>query len=885
MKADSRLAAYRAKRDPARTSEPFGGGRVGDGRVFVVHKHSARRLHYDLRLAMAGVLASWAVPKGPPSTPGDKRLAVHVEDHPLEYGDFEGVIPEGSYGAGPSIVWDRGSYWLVDGADPLEAVQQGKLDLALAGYKLRGRWALVRTSRGERDWLLIKKADSTPAGSPATDVDVIGRYPESVLSGLTVEELREGGSRLEQVRARLRSLEAPRGRITASAATFMLATPAEAPPDQPGWLFEIKYDGVRVFAVRHGRTVELIGRSGRLTTTRYPEVVSAVLALPVDDFVIDGEVIALDAAGRPSFQLLQNRMALSNPRDVEHVMAEVPVSAVFFDCLALDGHDLRALPLTVRKACLRLFLPSRGLAAYGDHVEGQGAAFLDAACAQGLEGIVAKRAGSAYVGRRSSDWLKIKCQMRQEFVIGGYTRPHGTRPYFGALHLGVYDAGRLVYVGKVGTGFDSPTLKSIHDALQPLRRDTSPFDLGGPAGAGHFWVEPKLCAEVRFTEWTEDGAVRHPAFIGLRRDKPPKSVARERSDPPPRAGPAWTSPRGRGRATGGRSASGGALGSETPQPESPPSDSPRDEARVRLTNLTKVFWPDDGYTKGDLIAYYDAVAPLLLPYLRDRPLVLTRYPDGITGKSFYQKDAPPFVPDWIRTVSIHSEETARDIAYLVVDEADALRYVINMGTIPLHLWASRVESLDRPDWLVLDLDPKGASFADVIRIARVIHGLLGELRLSSFVKTSGATGLHILIPLGARYSYEDARHFAHLLATLAVQEAPEIATVTRAIRSREGKVYVDWGQNVRGQTIAAPFSARPRPGATVSCPLRWEEVTDRLDPTRFTIVSILDRFASKRDPLAPVLTTAIDMARALTVVDQRLARAPSSPRPRRRRGG
>jgi bifunctional non-homologous end joining protein LigD len=878
LTANPRLDAYRAKRDPARTPEPFGGARPGPGRRFVVHKHSARRLHYDLRLEMAGVLASWAVPKGPSIRPGDKRLAVHVEDHPLEYGDFEGVIPEGSYGAGPSIVWDSGMYRLVDGADPVEAVRQGKLDLELTGYKLRGRWALVRTSRGERDWLLIKKADATGSGAAADESELLERYPESVVSGLTVEELRAGGSRRERIRARLGSLGAPRGRVAASASILMLAGSAHVPPEGPGWLFELKYDGVRVLAVRHGREVALVGRSGRNTTAQYPEIARAVGALPADDFVIDGEIVALDASGRPSFQRLQNRMVVTDPRDVERVMGEVPVSAVFFDCLALDDHDLRTLPLSARKACLQIFVPRRGVVAYGDHLEGDGAAIRDAACAQGLEGVVAKRAGSAYTGGRSSDWLKVKCQQRQEFVIGGYTRPKGGRPYFGALHLGVYDAGRLVYVGKVGTGFDARTLQAIHGALQPYRRATSPFDVGSPTGGGHVWVEPTLCAEVRFTEWTEDGAVRHPTFVGLRTDRPPGSVVRERSDWPPAGtapAPASTgvpveSPgRGsrpaRGRAPGARPAGAGAL----------PAG-----ARVRVTNADKVFWPDEGYTKGDLVAYYDAVAPLLLPYLRDRPLVLTRYPDGITGKSFYQKDAPPFAPDWIRTARIRAEDTGRDIAYLVVDDADALRYVVNTGTIPLHLWASRVGSLDRPDWLVLDLDPKGAPFSDVVRIARVVHRRLGELRLPSYVKTSGATGLHVLLPLGARYSYEDARRFAHLLATLAVQDVPEIATVTRAIRSREGKVYVDWGQNVRGQTIAAPFSARPRPGATVSCPLSWDEVTDRLDPADFTIVTVPRRFAAMPDPMAPVLTTAIDIGSALTALEQRLAGAPS-----RRAGG
>ena len=536
MTVESRLAPYRAKRDPTRTPEPFGEAERPDGgRLFMIHKHAARRLHYDLRLEMGGVLASWAVPKGPPVNPRDKRLAVHVEDHPLEYGDFEGVIPEGNYGAGPSIVWDRGLYRLVDGAEPLEAVRRGKLDLAFSGFKLRGRYTLVRTARSERDWLLIKKTDAA-----VSDVELTERYPESVLSGLTVEELREGISRRDRVRAWLEAARAPRGTVAPARQAFALATLVEAPPEGRGWLYEIKYDGVRVLAARRGKTVELLGRSGQRTTGRYPEIVHALAALPMDDFVIDGEVVALGVEGRPSFQLLQARMGLADPRDAERAAALTPVSAVFFDVLAVDGHDLRGLPLRARKECLALFLPRRGVVAYGDHVTGRGRTFFDAACEAGLEGIVAKRADSRYPGARSRDWLKIKCQRRQEFVIGGFTSPEGSRAHFGALHLGVYDRGRLVYVGKVGTGFDAATLETIARALTPLARPTSPFDVGTPGGRGHHWVEPRLVAEVRFTEWTRDGGIRHPAFVGLRTDRAPAAVTRQLPAAP--AAPAATRP-------------------------------------------------------------------------------------------------------------------------------------------------------------------------------------------------------------------------------------------------------------------------------------------------------------------------------------------------------
>ncbi|HET7342285.1 MAG TPA: DNA ligase D, partial [Methylomirabilota bacterium] len=675
---------------------------------------------------------------------------------------------------------------------------------------------------------------------------------------LTLEEVREGSARLAALRARLGRLRAPVRDVDAARQPVMLASPGERPPAGAGWLFEIKYDGVRVLAARQDERVELYGRAGQVFTARYPEVVTALRALPLPRFVLDGEVVALDEHGRPSFQRLQNRMHLTRPADVERAASTVPVSAVFFDALALDGRDLRGTPLAERKACLALALPARGVIRYGDHVVARGEAFYEAAAEQRLEGILAKRADSRYVGGRTRDWLKIKCHLRQEFVVGGWTDPQGTRGWFGALHLGVYEDGDLVYVGKVGTGFDEGALRRLAERLQPLARKTSPFTRGTPPGRGHHWAEPMLVAEVRFTEWTEEGGIRHPTFLGLRDDKPPAECRREtgggsfaryttRSGSLPRP-PAGT-PRVRTSYPGPRG---------TPKAR---------EHEVTITNARKVFWPDEGYTKGDLVAYYETVAPWLLPYLADRPLVLTRYPDGIRGKSFFQKDAPTWAPDWVRTERIRARGVDRDIDYFVVTDAESLRYVVNTGTIPLHLWASRVGSLERPDWLVLDLDPKGAPFADVVDVALALRGILERLQLPSVVKTSGATGLHILLPLAARYSYEETRTFAALLATLAVETRPAIATIARMIRLREGKVYVDYGQNGEGQTIVAPFSVRPLPGAPVSCPLRWAEVTPRLDPRAFTIRTMPARLEKVGDPLAPVLGAGIDIAAALARLD------------------
>ncbi|MBI3030463.1 MAG: DNA ligase D [Candidatus Rokubacteria bacterium] len=829
------LDLYRKKRDPERTPEPFGGRRPVGGRLFVVQKHAARRLHYDLRLEMDGVLKSWAIPKGPSVRPEEKRLAVHVEDHPLEYADFEGVIPPDNYGAGAVIVWDRGWYRPVKEGNPLEQLEKGKLEIEFFGDKMRGRWTLARMSKKEKEWLLLKKAAAAAAPEELTD-----RYPQSVLSGLTVEEIRDVPARLAALRSRLDALKAPRRELSPRNQPFMLATLAERPFSGKEWLFEIKYDGVRVLASRTGEAVELYGRSGQAITGRYPELVAALRRLAVDRFLLDGEIVALDESGKPSFQRLQARMGLTNSLDIERASAQVPVIGIFFDCLALDGHDLRRLPLLERKALLRSVLPPLGSVRFGDHVQEHGAAFFEAASEQRLEGIVAKKAGSLYAGGRSRDWVKIKCQRRQEFVIGGYTAPRGSRGYFGALHLGLYEAGRLVYVSKVGTGFDQARLRELWKALQPLRRDTSPFAAGSPGGRDHHWVEPRLVCEVRFTEWTKDGGIRHPAFLGLRDDKRPEDCRRES----PVSIPIEPS----------------SAVQQTDVPES------------KITNPQKIFWPAEGYTKGDLVAYYEAMAPLLLPYLRDRPLVLTRYPDGIAGKSFFQKDAPEFVPAWVKTERIYSKDAEREIDYFIVNDAETLRYVVNLGTIPLHLWSSRLGCLDRPDWLILDLDPKGAPFADVVSVARELHGILDGLGLPSYIKTSGATGLHILVPLGARYTHEEARTFTRLLALLAVQAAPDIATIARPVRSREGKVYVDFVQNGHGRTIVAPFSARPLPGAPASCPLRWEEVTPGLDPARFTISTLPPRFETLPDPLAPVLTGSIDMAAAIARIEARLAR-------------
>jgi bifunctional non-homologous end joining protein LigD len=839
VKSTSDLDAYRSKRDPERTPEPFGAGGGPPGSRFVIQQHSARRMHYDLRLEMDGVLKSWAVPKGPSLRAEEKRLAVHVEDHPIDYADFEGVIPQGNYGAGAVIVWDRGHYHSVKPGDALEHLRRGHLEIEFSGHKMRGVWNLVRMPKQEKNWLLLKKADSFAATTELTE-----RYPQSVVSGLTVEEIARAPARLAKLRGKLRELRAPAQDSSASGQALMLATLEKRPFSSPEWLFEIKYDGVRVLAERQGDTVELYGRNQTVISNRYPEVTAALKRLQWERFVIDGEIVALDEYGKPSFQRLQARMHLTRARDIARATIAAPVEAVFFDCLALDGHDLRALPLAQRKEFLKSLLPPLGLARYGDHVIGGGEELFNAASEMGLEGIVAKRSKSRYAGGRSRDWIKIKCQRRQEFVIGGYTSPQGGRSHFGALHLGLYDKKQLVYVSKVGTGFDDKTLKAVWEKMQPLKRSTSPFHRKSPNGRGHTWIEPTLVCEVRFSDWTHDGGIRHPTFIGLRADKKPEECRKEETS---------------------------AMNVRETPPALPPATRPeREKKALSFTHLEKIFWPKEGYTKGDLVEYYRAIAPLLLPYLKDRPLVLTRYPDGIEGKSFFQKDAPEFVPSWVRREKIYSKDSRRDIGYIIAEDVESLLYVINMGTIPLHLWSSRVGSLERPDWLVLDLDPKGAPFTDVVQVARALYGVLRRLGLESFVKTSGASGLHILLPLRARYTHEQAKNFARLLSMLGNEAVPQISTIARPLAARGGKVYIDFGQNGYGVTIAAPFAARPVAGATVSCPLQWEEVNSGLHPSQFTIKTALTRFAKLKDPMAPVLRKAIDLAAALEPIEDML---------------
>ena len=830
-----RLEAYRAKRSASATPEPFGDAGVpssaGGGRLFVVQMHAARRLHYDLRLEWDGVLLSWAVPRGPSPNPQDKRLAVHTEDHPLDYADFEGFIPEGSYGAGAVIVWDRGTWVPLE--DPDEGMEKGKLLFELRGYKLHGTWTLVRT---KEDWLLIKERDGF-ASEEST-----GDYPQdSIYSGLTVQELKEGADLGAPIRHRLEELGAPNGRVDAATTGAMLATAEERPFTREGWVFEIKYDGYRLIVGKEGDDVRLWSRAGNDLTGTFPEVARAVGQLPYDHLVMDGEVVVHDAAGIPSFSRLQRRGRLTKKSAVAQAAVELPATLYLFDLLGFEEHDVRPLPLVERKQLLQRVLPSTGPLRYSDHIHEQGEAMFSNVEKMRLEGIVAKKADGPYRGVRSKEWLKIRADHTSDFVIVGFTEPKGSRVGIGALHLAQYQGEDLLYVGRVGTGFSEAVQSEIRETLDPLVVEEPPVAGTVPTSDAHHWVSPAWVAEVRFKEFTDDGLLRHPVFLALRDDKPPTDC---HLDDPKR------------------------------ELAEPVEVSGETERVVPFTNLDKVFWPETGFAKGDLIEYYRVAWEWMEPYLEDRCVVLTRYPDGIDGKSFYQKDAPGWAPEWLRTVTVWSESSERELQYFVVENPETLLYLANLATIPLHIWNSRVSTLGKPDWCVLDLDPKDAPFTDVVKVALFLKDLADDLELPAYVKSTGSTGLHILIPMGRQCTYEQSRTLGHLLAHVAVAELPEIATITRNISQRDGRVYIDFLQNRHGQLIVAPFSVRPVPEAAVSTPLEWAEVHSRLKIREHTLATVPARMEKLgHDPMRPVLTDKPDLMGALARLAERLGDA------------
>lgn len=831
------LTQYRQKRHFNRTPEPQGGeaARAGDLR-FVIQKHQASHLHYDFRLELDGVLKSWAVPKGPSTNPNDKRLAMMVEDHPLDYGGFEGIIPPGNYGAGSVIVWDRGTYRARDAMTRRESEQmmaeglrKGHLTFVMEGEKLRGEFSLLKLAKGEKNaWLLVKKRDEFADVAEIDD-------DHSVLSGRTLADVAAGVSTNGKKRASKARAASERAKPKSRSTKFvkpMLATLVDKPFDRHDWLFEVKWDGYRAIAEVNDGMVRLYSRNQQPFNTTFAPIAESLKDLG-HDAILDGEVVVLDKDGISQFQLLQNYRRTGKGQLVYYV----------FDILELDGEDLRSKPLRERKERLASIITGFQNILLSEHVEHTGEAFFEAARERGLEGMVAKNAASPYrEGARNYDWLKIKTHRRQEAVIAGYTRPKGSRRHIGSLVLGVYEGNKLTYIGHTGTGFDTRGLADLHAKLQELRRDKSPFELAPKTNTPAQWLEPKLVCEINFQGWTDDGRMRQPVFVGLREDKEPRSIHREQVKETVKA-----TTRSR------RAKPSASKRSDTPSNNAP-----------KLTNLTKVYWPEEGYTKGDLIDYYREVASFVLPHLKNRPMSLNRHPNGINKPNFYQKDVsqqPP--PHWVETVKIKLESERRTLQAPLCQNEETLLYLANLGCIEMNPWNSRVTALDRPDYLVIDLDPEAISFTAVVEAAQAVHRVLEKAEADCYCKTSGKTGLHIYVPLGAHHEYALVRQFGELIANLVNAELPETTSVVRRPALRQGKVYLDYLQNSRGQTLASAYSVRPHPGATVSTPLKWSEVTRRLDPSRFTIRTVLKRLDKLGDLWKPVLGKGIDLAKCV----------------------
>jgi bifunctional non-homologous end joining protein LigD len=855
--AQDSLATYRAKRSADSSPEPVGTVSTTPGRTFIVHKHDASHLHFDLRMEMDGVLKSWAVPKGPSYDMADKRLAVRVEDHPLEYGDFEGIIPKGNYGAGGIIVWDRGEWEPLE--DWREGLEKGKLAFELKGYKLRGKWALVKIKRSEKEWLLLKERDAY-VKSPGDQFD-----ETSVLSGLTVEQVKAGERPGSKLRETVEAAGATQSRVDPRQVKLMLAETRDGAFTSDDWIFELKLDGYRLLATKRGGDVQLLTRNGQDYTGVFPEVARAVKAFPYDACILDGEVVVMDDAGKPSFARLQRRGTLKNATEIGQAAVALPATFFAFDLVAFEDYDLRDLPLVERRRLLMEVVPQLGAVRGLDYIPHEGELMFREVTKLGLEGIIAKKANSTYVAGRSANWLKIKAALTGDFVIVGFTQPKGTRSFIGALQLAEFVEGRLCYVGRVGTGMDDAMLRELIEMISPdIRRDAPCYGMAVTPGAEPMpsesipetatttWVESRYVCEVQYADITPDGLLRHSSFVRLRNDKRPDECARQTVVSTPAA-----APRTKQKAA--------AIPSDTKSAEA------KEPHVTSFSNLKKVYWPAEKYTKGDLIDYYRAVSRWILPYLRNRPLVMTRFPDGIDGKQFYQKDAPEFAPEWVRRHPIWSDESQRNVNYFVCDDEETLLYIANLGCIPVHVWASSVGSLEQCDWCVIDLDPKEAPFADVIRCAQVLHRLCEQIGLQHYVKTTGKTGLHVMVPLARLCTYEQSRTLGELLARVMLRELGDIATITRHVTRRGDKVYLDYLQNRHGQTIVAPFSVRPLPGATVSMPLRWDEVVDGLNPKDYTIRNASERMERLgADPMAPVLSEIPDLAGVLARLSELL---------------
>lgn len=947
------LSLYKQKRQFDETPEPRGKEKSSKGSLrFVIQKHDATNLHYDFRLEMKGVLKSWAVPKGPSLHPADKRLAMMVEDHPYDYRDFEGIIPEGNYGGGTVIVWDEGTYEPMGGEGLsmkeqekmlLKELYSGNLKIVMHGKKLKGEFALFQMKgRGENAWILVKKNDkyateasvieknkSVKSGKTlarvAADNGVEVKHPEDKINSKNIASKKGSAKtvagkkpaakktaakkkaavktksssakkKVPPVKELLgKSFSLARRTSMPGAIQPMMATLVDDAFDDDNWIYEIKWDGYRSLAYCNKTEIKLVSRNLKPFTGKYEPVTTALSELGLRA-VLDGEIVAVDEKGVAVFQSLQNWQ--NSPSRLQFFV---------FDLLWLDGYDVTQLPLLERKRLLKEILPvDDEVVKYSDHVVGKGKEFFNAALAQGLEGIMAKNGNSNYhVGERTADWLKIKVNQRQEVIIAGYTEPRKTRKYFGSLLLGLYEKEQLVYIGHTGSGFTAKSLQDIYEKLQPLRTDQCPFVDCPKGNMPVTWVKPRLIGEIKFTEWTKHRMARHPIFMGLRTDKKPKDVTFEKAvnmammkknikKPAKKAASKKSASKtvAAKKTATKKTAVKKSAARKTAQKATAKSASPKKASKskaaadpldlsagndqliqlngheLKLTNLNKIYWKKEGFSKGDMINYYMRIAPFMMPYMVDRPQSLNRHPNGIEGPNFYQKDQRGKLPSWMQTHDDFSESTNKTVQYLVCSNEATLVYMANLGCIEMHPWHSRSQSWQQPDWCLIDLDPDNSnSFDQVMDVARLVKQVLDSIGAAAYCKTSGSSGIHIYIPLGAKYNYDQSKQLAELVLTLVNHEMPEITSMERSPAKRKGKIYLDYLQNRETQTAAAPYSLRPKPGVPVSTPLDWSELKKGLTSKTYHAGNIFDRLKVEGDLFKPVLGKGIDLGKVLSKLE------------------